>query len=62
MASSQEKLWSDNLNAPKISYDLYFYEKAALAGASIGSILYGTPKRPLLHVRLSRSLRLVGLF
>ena len=61
MASSQEKPWSDNPNAPKISYDLYFYEKAALARAFISSILYGTPERPLLHVRTSRSLRLVGL-
>jgi hypothetical protein len=38
--------WSDNPNAPKIPYDLYFEEKANFAGILIGSILYGTRKAP----------------
>jgi hypothetical protein len=39
---SDEQSWSDNPNAPKIPYDLYFGEKARFAGLLVGSILYGT--------------------
>ena len=42
MSDSQLKLWSDNPNAPKISYDQYFEEKVYFAGVLLGSILYGT--------------------
>jgi len=41
MSDSQERPWSDNPNAPKIPYYLYFEEKADFAGVLIGSILYG---------------------
>ena len=40
----QHKLWSDNPNAPKIPYILYFNEKANFAGSLVTSILYGTSK------------------
>lgn len=43
---SQEQPWSNNPNAPKISHDLYFREKANLAGFLISSILYGTYEVP----------------
>ena len=42
MSGSQQTPWSNNPNAPKILYDLYFEEKANFAGFLIGSILYGT--------------------
>jgi len=41
MSDSDQKPWSDNPNAPKIPYSLYFQEKADFAGILIGSILYG---------------------
>lgn len=44
MSSSQQKPWSDNPNAPKISHRVYSQEKAYFAGALIGAILYGTRK------------------
>jgi len=44
MSDSQEQPWSDNPNAPKIPYDLYFGEKATFAGILIGSMFYGTYK------------------
>ena len=44
MSDTQTKPWSDNVNAPKIPYDLYFAEKASFAGILLASILYGTPK------------------
>ena len=53
MSDAQTKPWSDNPNAPKIPYDLYFAEKASFAGTLIASILYGTPKPPRLDARLS---------
>ena len=58
MSGSQTwKPWSNNPNAPKITYPLYFDEKSYLAGAVISSMLYGACKIPpfgaRLHVRLS---------
>jgi len=41
MSDSQEQPWSDNPNAPKISYGLYLTEKTWFAGTIISSILYG---------------------
>lgn len=38
--------WSDNPNAPRVSHDTYFMEKANFAGSLIGSILYGTHITP----------------
>ena len=46
MSDSQEKPWSDDPNAPEITYDLYFTEKAWFAGNLIASLLYGTPGHP----------------
>jgi len=46
MSDTQQKPWSDNPNAPKIPYDLYFAEKAYLAGNLIAAVLYGMPKTP----------------
>ena len=54
MSDSEGQLWPDNPNAPKITYGLYFREKANFAGFLIGSILYGT-RGPLAYLR-------VGLF
>ena len=61
MSDALQKLWSDNLNAPVISYGLYIYEKLSLAGNLVSSILYGTrkkfpPARPsdLAHLVYSR--------
>ena len=39
--ANSAKPWSDNPNAPQISYDLYFQEKADFSGILIASILYG---------------------
>ena len=52
MSDFQQRPWSDDLNAPKISYLVYFVEKSSFAGILIGSILYGahkisSPTRPL---------------
>ena len=47
MSDSQEQPWSDNPNAPKIPYRIYFDEKANFAGHLLTSILYGTPDTPL---------------
>ena len=47
MSSTQEKPWSDNPNAPKISLSVYHFEKASFAGAFICSILYGMHKKSL---------------
>ena len=44
MWDTQHRPWSDNPNAPKISYHLYFDEKAHFAGSLVNSILYGMPK------------------
>jgi len=41
MSDSLETPWSDNPNAPKIPYWLYFGEKVYFAGSLIGAILYG---------------------
>ena len=40
----QHPPWSDNPNAPKIPYHLYFDEKASFAGSLVASIIYGTSK------------------
>ena len=45
MSNIQRKPWSDNPNAPKIPYDLYYAEKAYFAGILIASILYGVYMR-----------------
>ena len=47
MNVSQEQPWSDKPNAPKITYRVYFDEKANLAGYLISSVLYGASKAPL---------------
>ena len=44
MSDSQQKPWSDNPNAPKISYLLYHTEKTCFAGTLISLVLHGTPK------------------
>ena len=46
MSDPQQKLWSNNLNAPKVTYDLHLREKSNFAGLLIGSILYGMSKTP----------------
>ena len=46
MSDSDQKPWSDNPYAPKISYNLYLGEKAVFAGTIISSIFYGTRKKP----------------
>ena len=51
MSNSQLKPWSDNPNAPKISYDQYFEEKVYFVGVFLGSILYGTHEARF-HTRL----------
>ena len=53
MSDSQGEPWSDNPNAPRIPYQVYFREKTSFAGSLIGAILYGTPKTPYLHICLS---------
>ena len=40
----EDKPWSDNPNAPKLPYHLYFDEKAGFAGYFVGLILYGALK------------------
>ena len=54
-SGSQQKPWSDNPNALKIPYQLYFWEKSLFAGNLISSILYGMPGYGYLqpHDRLS---------
>ena len=56
MSDSQQKPWTDHLNAPKIPYGLYVREKEGFAGNLIGSILYGTHEDSRLHACLSCSL------
>ena len=46
MSDSRERPWSNNPNAPRIPYNLFFTEKAYIAGSFIASILYGTRKAP----------------
>ena len=46
MSGSQQMPWSNNSNAPNISYGTYLIEKSGLAGLFVGSMLYGTPKTP----------------
>ena len=58
MPDSLEQPWSDDPNAPKIPYNVYFEEKAYLAGTLIASIFYGTrgthpSTRPSVHAHLS---------
>lgn len=52
MSASGQGPWSDNPNAPEISYHVYSYEKANFAGILIGSILYGAHS----HLRVSPSM------
>jgi len=53
MSDTEQKPWSDNPNAPKIPYDVYFSEKAVFAGLLISAVLYGMSNAPYLRVRLS---------
>ena len=47
MSDSQEwPSWSDNPNAPKIPYRIYFDEKTNFAGYLLGATLYGTSDKP----------------
>lgn len=41
MSDSPEGPWSNNPNAPQISYSLYLGEKQGFAGTLVGSLLYG---------------------
>ena len=54
MSDSQQKPWSNNPNAPKISSGLHFEEKGSIIGNLVAPIFYGTseaspPTRP--HIR-----------
>ena len=53
MPDSEYKLWSGGPYAPTITEVLYLEEKATFGGNAIGAILYGTPKIPHTHFRLS---------
>jgi len=44
--------WSDNPNAPKLSYTVYIREKSDLAGYLLTLVLYGALRAFRLHVRL----------
>ena len=60
MSNTQTKPWSDNPNAPKIPYGVYFAEKADFIGLFLSAILYGTsktlpPTRQLIRVQFVRS-------
>ena len=57
---SQQKPWSDSPNAPKITYKVYFEEKANFAGVLIGSILYGMSKNATTYVAYLHSVRSFG--
>ena len=46
MSNSQQTPWSNNRNAPKISYHLYIQEKIYFFGILVDPILYGTRKIP----------------
>ena len=52
MPAFQDKPWSDNPNAPQITYRQYLTEKSWFAGGAVSSILYGIWD-PRLHVCLS---------
>ena len=43
MSYPTQIVWSDNPNAPRISYSVHRWERFAAAGCIIGSILYGMP-------------------
>jgi len=60
MSDSHLKPWSDNPNAPKISYDRYFEEKVYFAGVLLGSILYGE-REARSPTRLSADIHFVSL-
>ena len=47
MSDSQQTSWSNDPNAPNVSYPVYHYEKTYFAGIFIGSALYGIQKAPL---------------
>ena len=47
MSDSQQTSWSNDPNAPNVSYPVYNYEKTYFAGIFIGSALYGTRKASL---------------
>ena len=58
MSDSQEwPPWSDNPNAPKIPYRLYFDEKANFAGTFISVVFYGAPETRTPHLRVRLSVR-----
>ena len=42
--------WSDNPNAPKIPYPVYYFEKVLFAGDFISLIIYGVYKKHTLSV------------
>ena len=48
MAVSQQMPWSDDPNAPQITYSLYQEEKIVFVGTLISAIFYGmlTPNHP----------------
>lgn len=46
MTDSQERPWSSDPSAPKITHSLYFEEKVDFAGMAIASVLYGTCESP----------------
>ena len=55
MSSTQSPPLPTNTNAPNITHDIYFAERANFAGMFISAGLYGTPKTPThrLRIRLS---------
>jgi len=59
-SDSEKRTWSDNLNAPGMSYDPYFGEEAHFTGILISPVLYGTcrrapPARPLVRAHFACS-------
>ena len=57
MSGIQDPPWSTNPNAPNITHEIYFAEKANFAGILIGAILYGTPKTLITCTVLTLSVR-----
>ena len=62
MWGSKYESRSDNPNAPNISYELYFEEKAYFAGAFVASIFYGAPKTSHYEPTYPCSFRVFDLF
>ena len=63
MSGSEEWYWSNNPNAPKISYYVYVSEKSRIAGVSLSAIVYGMYQIFPYTSRYSRLIRsvLVGI-